>query len=61
MSDKGHRNSMWQDHVRKLLGEGYGAEDIAVLTHCCAEDVRREIKILRESGELSSIYGGTSK
>lgn len=61
MSDQGQRNSMWQGHVRRLLSEGYGAEDIAVLTHYGAEDVRREIKILRESGELSSIYGGTSK
>ena len=61
MSDKGHRNSMWQDHVRKLLGEGYGVEDIAVLTRYEPDVVRREVDILRGSGELSAIYGGASK
>ncbi len=50
------RNSMWQAHVRRLLREGYGAEDIAVLTKYPVRDVRQEIAILRESGELAGIY-----
>lgn len=50
------RNSMWQAHVRRLLIEGYGAEDIAVLTKYPVRDVRQEIEILRESGELAGIY-----
>lgn len=50
------RNTMWQAHVRRLLSEGYGVEDIAVITKCPADDVRREVEILRASGELKDIY-----
>lgn len=52
------RNTMWQAHVRRLLSEGYGAEDIAVVTKYPADDVRAEIQILRASGEITKIYGG---
>jgi hypothetical protein len=47
---------MWQHAVRKMLGQGYGVEDIAVIKGFNVEDVRREIRILQESGELDAIY-----
>lgn len=52
------RNTMWQAHVRRLLTEGYGVEDIAVLTKYPVADVRAEVQILRASGEIKEIYGG---
>jgi len=53
---RAQRNSMWQHTVRKMLGQGYGVEDIAVRRGYEPDDVRREIKILREAGELAAIY-----
>lgn len=50
------RNTMWQARVRELLREGFGTEDIAILTETHPETVRREVAILRESGELKNIY-----
>lgn len=50
------RNTMWASRVRRLLSEGYGAEDIAYIAQCSADDVRREVEILRASGELTEIY-----
>ena len=49
------RNTHWQTSVRRLLREGYGAEDIAIKLKCSADDVRREIHILREEGRLTKI------
>lgn len=52
-------NTMWSYRVRKLLEEGYGTEDIAfVKLKCRLQDVKNEVQILRESGELAIIYGG---
>lgn len=51
------RNTMWQAHVRALLREGYGAEDIALITDMPAEAVRAEIAMLRAEGELTAVYG----
>lgn len=48
-------NSQWIARVRILLGQGLGSEDIAVLMSCNVEDVRREIQILREQGDLKRI------
>lgn len=50
------RNTMWQAHVRRLLSEGYGVEDIAVITKYPVAEVRQEVQILRASGELTEIY-----
>lgn len=51
-----HSNTMWQARVKSMLREGFGAEDIAIITGSSADDVRREIEILRASGELKTIY-----
>lgn len=48
-------NTRWQTKVRDLLKEGLGSEDIAVKLKCDVSAVRREIQILRESGELKKI------
>lgn len=48
-------NSNWQARVRALLREGFGVEDIAVRLSCRVEDVRREVEILRATGELKEI------
>ncbi len=50
------RNTMWQARVKLLLREGFGTEDIAIITGSSADDVRREIEILRSDGELKTIY-----
>ncbi len=49
------QNTTWQTAVRSLLGEGYGAEDIAIRLGCAADDVRREMEILRQEGRLRDI------
>lgn len=51
----GRENSKWQGDVARLLGEGFGAEDIAIRLKCAADDVRREISILRQEGRLAEI------
>ncbi len=53
---KAQQNSMWQHHVRKMLAQGFGVEDIADKRGYDVDDIRREITILRESGELAAIY-----
>lgn len=52
------RNSNWQANVRTLLREGYGVEDIARRLRCSAENVRREVEILRAEGWLKRTFGG---
>ena len=49
-------NAMWQDRVKTLLRDGLGVEDIAIRTKTTAENVRREVEILRATGELTEIY-----
>lgn len=51
-------NSQWICRVRESLREGYGVEDIALRLKCDVEDVRQEVKILREQGDLERIYRG---
>lgn len=55
------RNSVWIVTVRQLLRAGFGVEDIALKTGSEAEDVRREVTILRESRELPRIYSRNDK
>lgn len=52
------RNSAWQGRVKSLTAQGWGSEDIANRLGCDLQDVRREIQILRESGELKKMFGG---
>jgi len=52
------RNSNWQANVRTLLRQGYGVEDIALRLKCEADEVRREVAILRAEGWLSRAFGG---
>lgn len=56
MPDKSYQNTDWQYRVRSHLRDGYGVEDIAVNLRCPVADVRREVEILREAGELQKIY-----
>ncbi len=50
-------NGMWQDRVRALLLDGFGVEDIAIRTGVEVEIVRREVEILRATGELAGMFG----
>ena len=50
------QNTTWIVMVRTLLKEGFGTEDIAVKLKCKLSDVRNEVQILREEGELDRIY-----
>ena len=50
-------NGMWQDRVRALLLDGFGVEDIAIRTGVEVEIVRREVEILRASGEIAGMFG----
>lgn len=51
------RNDVWQGDVHALLRQGYGAEDIAIKLNCRADDVRREVQILRETHQLARVLG----
>lgn len=51
---------MWQWEVRRLLVEGLGVEDIARELGRKADDIRYEVTALRDSGELSRMFGGAS-
>ena len=55
------QNTMWICQVKKLLKEGFGTEDIAIKLKCKINDVRNEVKILREMGELDRIYGTSNE
>lgn len=51
------KNTAWATRVRKLLGQGFGVEDIAVKLECKADDVRREVEIYRQEGSLRRVLG----
>ena len=51
-----HANDAWQTVVRRLLREGYGVEDVAIKLRCDVDDVRREVAILRASGDLARMF-----
>lgn len=57
MTDISQKNTMWQAKVRRLLKEGFGVDDMVALHDMDRAEVRREIAILRESGDLRKIYG----
>ena len=42
----------WQLKVHRLLGQGFGVEDIAIKLECDLARVRDEIKSLRRKGKL---------
>ena len=50
-------NDAWQRRVADLLREGFGVEDIAIRLKCSADDVRREVTILRNEGWLRDVLG----
>ena len=54
--DRATRNSMWICQVREALSDGLGVEDIALKLSCAVEDVRREVRILREGQNLQRIF-----
>lgn len=56
MASRAQQNTVWQTKVRRLLSEGLGVEDMIAQYEMNGADVRREVQILRESGELSQIY-----
>ena len=55
---KSYQNSQWIHRVRTLLKDGWGVEDIGLMLKCSVDDVRLEVSILRESGELENMYKG---
>lgn len=56
MGKPGTDNSVWIARVRSLLRDGYGVEDIALRLKCSADDVRREVQILRDAGVLKDLF-----
>ena len=60
MRDEAQSNTVWQARVRALLKQGYGSEDIAVLTGAPLKDVQFEIQILRQSGDLAAMFGSAA-
>ena len=52
------KNELWQAQVRRFLNSGYGVEDIALKMACDVEDVRSEVRILRNQGVLECVVGG---
>lgn len=61
METEARRNSRWIGSVVRLLRDGYGVEDIAVMLRCDAQAVRDEVAILREEGRLNAIYYGKAR
>ena len=54
--DRATKNSIWICQVREALAEGFGVEDIALQLSCDVEDVRQEVRILREGRHLQNIF-----
>ena len=44
----------WQLNVHRLLGQGFGIEDIAIHMNCYTDMVRDEVRELRRKGKLKS-------
>jgi hypothetical protein len=44
-----------------MIRDGYGVEDIAYEDGCPVEQVRMEVQILREEGELSRMFGPSER
>ena len=44
--------SNWQLKVHRLLGQGFGVEDIAIELGETAEAIRGEVSMLRQKGKL---------
>lgn len=53
--DRASENSMWICQVREALSDGLGVEDIALKLSCDVEDVRQEVRILRDGWNLQNI------
>lgn len=51
----------WQLKVHRLLGQGFGVEDIAINLECDIARVRDEITSLRKKGKLKLIIDYWSK
>lgn len=49
----------WQMETRRLIADGYGVEDIAIMLKRCVGDIRFMVSVMRETGALQSIYGGS--
>lgn len=56
MNEQARQNSQWQGRIKRLLREGWGVEDMAARHNICIRAARREVQILRETGELKVIY-----
>ncbi len=52
-------NTHWIALVRIKLAAGYGVEDIALHMKSRVDDVRREVAILREQGDLARMFPAT--
>lgn len=53
--DRASENSMWICQEREALSDGLGVEDIALKLSCDVEDVRQEVRILRDGWNLQNI------
>lgn len=54
--NKSYQNSQWICRVREELKAGFGVEDIAIRLNCDVADVRAEVGILREGGDLKRMF-----
>lgn len=52
-----HGSPEWRGRVHRLLGLGWGVEDIAVHYRYPADDIRAEVQRLRDAGELNAVLG----
>ena len=55
------QNTMWICRVREALKAGFGVEDIALREKCDVADVRAEVEILRDGGELQAMFARGGK
>ena len=55
------RKKWWKEEVRKLLGQGYGVEDITLMTGIPADMIRQYIADHRRLGSLEIIIRPRAK
>jgi hypothetical protein len=61
MMHSARMNSQWIALCKEMLRVGYGVEDIADRLACSVKSVRMEVSILRETGELKTMFERAEK
>ena len=47
--------------VRECIADGYGVEDIEVMSMLTLDEIRAEVSEMREAGTLKAMFGGTEE